>query len=123
MYKLIIVVLSLLVFVACGENAPSQPEVTIEPVKRVTYITWQAAQRDNGDAGTADGYKVYCAPIPGYQPVIGVDVGDITKYPLTSVIMIDGLWYCSVAPYDATREYERQGEASVKRNNGEFYLP
>ena len=110
---------------ACGENnnaTPVEPTIVILPGV-VTKARWQPAQREDGSPGAALGYKVYCALQPGYQSTNGIDVGDTTSYPLESLITTDGLWYCSVAPYDETVEYARQGESSVRREQGVFYLP
>ena len=126
MYKNVIILFMFFILTACGgtHTTPSEPSIipaTSEGV--VTMATWQPAQREDGSPGTALGYTVYCALQPGYQSINGIDVGDTTSYPLASLIATDGLWHCSVAPYDADREYERQGESSVRREQAVFSLP
>lgn len=124
MCKKLIIISLLFILVGCGENNNSTPaEPTVIPSGVVTMATWQPAQREDGSQGTATGYKVYCASQPNYQPANGIDVGNTTSYVLEPLITSDGLWYCSVAPYDAIQEYARQGESSVRREQGVFYLP
>ena len=105
-----------------GSSSPTSPVVQDTGTQEVTTMQWQAAVSD-GTAGAVRGYDVYCASDPGYLATQMLDVGNVTSVTLQSIPAInsDGIWYCSVAPYDDHMQYDRQGEAPVTRRDGKFY--
>lgn len=125
MYKSLIVAIAL-VLTSCGGNPSSPPapsNVTLTDKVQVHAMQWPAAIDDAGSSATATGYKVYCAETAGYAPAEGVDVGLTTNVLLDTIytLSVDSEWWCSVAPYDETQKYARQGESPVWRVNGAFY--